>query len=162
MNMDRKVSKEYLENRERILSYTNEDMNLLLEHDEQVYLALFDIPMKTNIVGFQTQSLALVFGLNTHIYHGSGNVAVGLEKNSNVMKAMQSVLVSGHQALSEMRMVKNFDFYNSENVRVYLKTKKGVFFRELKDEKNRIDKFLYVLMYQVLAEISKTGKLNIW
>lgn len=42
-------------------------MNLSLENDEQVYIAIFNIPLKSDIVGFQTQSLVLVYGLHTHI-----------------------------------------------------------------------------------------------
>lgn len=43
-------------------------MNLELENDEQVYIAIFDVPIDSNIVGAHTQTYALVFGLNTHIY----------------------------------------------------------------------------------------------
>ena len=160
MDMSKKVSKEYLKHRKRLLNYTNEDMNLSLENDEQVYIALFDIPMKSGIVGFQTQSLALVFGLNVHIYHGSGSVVVDLEKNSDVMKAMQSVLKSGHQVLSKMQLMTDIDFYNCDNVRVYLKTRKGIFFKELSDKEDKINKFLQMLMKHVMTEIVKTGELN--
>jgi hypothetical protein len=38
-------------------------------------------------------ALALVFGLNTHIYHGSGSVATNLEQFPEVMQVMQSLLV---------------------------------------------------------------------
>ena len=82
--MENKVSERYLTLRERVLRYSYRDMNLSLDNDEQVYIAVFDIPLKSNIIGFQTQTLALVFGLNTHIYHGSGNVMVDLEKNAEV------------------------------------------------------------------------------
>ena len=161
IDMSKKVSKEYLKHRKRLLNYTNEDMNLSLENDEQVYIALFDIPMKSGIVGFQTQSLALVFGLNVHIYHGSGSSVVDLEKNSDVMKAMQSVLKSGHQVLSKMQLVSDFDFYNSDHVRVYLKAGKGIFFKELSNKEDKINKFLQMLMNHVMAEIVKTGELVI-
>jgi len=152
--------REYLFYRNQILEYTNEDMNLSLENDEQVYIALFDIPMKSNIIGFNTQTLALVFGLNTHIYHGSGKVIVDLEKYENVMKAMQSLLISSHQVLPEMKLINDFEYYDSENVRVSLKTRKGIFFREIKKSGDKIDKFLLMLMDYIIAEIIKTGKLE--
>lgn len=44
-----KVSKQYLEFRQRLLQYTNIDMNLKLENDEQVYIAVFDVPIASNI-----------------------------------------------------------------------------------------------------------------
>lgn len=44
-----KVSKQYLEFRQRVLQYTNIDMNLKLENDEQVYIAVFDVPIASNI-----------------------------------------------------------------------------------------------------------------
>lgn len=80
--------------RERVLKYSNSDINLELENDKQVYLAVFDIPIESNLVGFHTQILVLLFGLNTLICHGGGKVIVGLEKNINVMKAMQSLFFS--------------------------------------------------------------------
>lgn len=116
--MENKVSERYLALREQVLRYSYQDMNLMLDNDEQVYIAVFDIPLKSKIMGFQTQTLALVFGLNTHIYHGSGNVMVDLEKNEEVMKAMQSVLVSSHQVLEYMKRTENTEYYESKNVRV--------------------------------------------
>lgn len=151
------VSPTYLANRDQVLQYTNEDMNLRLDNDEQVYIAVFDIPIESGIVGFQTQSLALVFGLNTHLYHGSGSVVVGLEERDPVMRAMQSVLISSHQVLPYMKKTDKTDFYNSDNVRVYLKTEKGIFFKELSDKDNKIDKFLLGMMYHVLNTITETG-----
>lgn len=155
--MENKVSERYLALREQVLRYSYQDMNLTLDNDEQVYIAVFDIPLKSNIIGFQIQTLALVFGLNTHIYHGSGNVMVDLEKNEEVMKAMQSVLVSSHQVLDSMERAENIEYYESKNVRVYLKTKKGIYFKELK-ENSREDKFLIMLMNHVLEAISKTKR----
>lgn len=120
------VSKKYLAYREQVLNYTNEEMNLPLDNDEQVYIAVFDIPLKSGIVGFQTQSLALVFGLNTNLYHGSGNYIIGLEKYPEVMRAMQSLLISSHQVLEKMVLTNKIEFYNSEYVRAILSIfKKG-------------------------------------
>lgn len=146
--MENKVSERYLTLRERVLRYSYRDMNLSLDNDEQVYIAVFDIPLKSNIIGFQTQTLALVFGLNTHIYHGSGNVMVDLEKNAEVMKAMQSVLISSHQVLGSMEKTENIEYYESKNVRVYLKTKKGIYFKELG---------IIELVYIVLQSVVKPG-----
>ena len=41
---EKRVVSKYLEYRENVLKYTNTDMNLKLENDEQVYIAVFDIP----------------------------------------------------------------------------------------------------------------------
>lgn len=151
--IDGKISEKYLQYRERVLNYTNIDMNLALENDEQVYIAVFDIPLESNIISFQTQTLALVFGLNVHIYHGSGSVIVDLEKYEKVMKAMQSLLISSHQVLKKMNLVDNTDYYDSKNIRAYLKTRKGVFFRELNGDCKE-DRFLSMLLSNVLKEIS--------
>lgn len=153
------VSKEYLKYRERVIKYTYQDMNLELENDEQVYIAVFDMPLKSDIIGFQTQTLALVYGLNTHIYHGSGRVIVGLEKNKNIMKAMQSLLISSHQVLNVMEIAENIDFYNSNKVRAYLKTRKGIYFRELAGNCKE-DEFLLGLMNYVLHEIAESRRGN--
>lgn len=149
------VSPEYLAYREQVLNYTNEEMNLPLDNDQQVYIAVFDIPLKSGIVGFQTQSLALIFGLNANLYHGSGSHLIGLEKYPEVMKAMQSLLISSHQVLGKMVLTNKTEFYNSENVRVYLKTRRGIYFKEL-NEGIKEDKFLLMLMNFVLSEITKT------
>lgn len=151
------VSKRYLQYRKQVLEYSNVDMNLKLENDEQVYIAVFDMPLKSNITEFQTQTLALVFGLNTHIYHGSGSAMVELEKNPEVLKAMQSLLISSHQVLGNMEMTTNTEYYDSEYVRAYLKTRNGIYFKELKGE-SKEDKFLLMLMNRVLAAISKMQK----
>ena len=83
MNKKLNVSEDYLEYRQQLLEYTNQDMNLDLENDQQIYLSLIDIPLKSNIIGHQTQSLAMLFGLNTNIYHGSGDFKTGFEKSYN-------------------------------------------------------------------------------
>lgn len=152
---DKHVSKKYLEYRMKVLNYTNIDMNLALENDEQVYIGVFDIPIESGIVGFQTQSLALVFGLNTHIYHGSGAVRVNLEDDSEVKRAMQSALISSHQALKSMKLTEDIEFYNSSNVRVYLKTGKGIYFKEL-NKSDKVDRFLEMLMNHILVKIGQS------
>lgn len=156
-NLDKRISPQYINLRDKVLDYTNYDMGLTLENDKQVYLAVFDIPVQTSIVGFQTQSLALVFGLNTHIYLGNGSYMVGLEKHPNVMKAMQSLLISSHQAISEMKLTKTHEYCDSESVRAYLKTEKGIYFKELSSE-STVDKFLIGLVNLVLGEINKVEK----
>lgn len=140
--------------REQAMKYSNKDMNLRLENDMQVYSALFDIPIKSNIIGFQTQTLALFFGLNTHVYQGSGEVMVDLEKNKNVMKAMQSLLISSSQVLKAMQLTTEFEYYESENIRAYLKTSKGIYFKEL-NSLSKEDRFLEMLLNNVLMEITR-------
>lgn len=152
MNSD--VTSKYLEYRENVLKYTNVDMNLELENDEQVYIAVFDIPTESGILFGHTKTLALVFGLNVQIYFGNGNAIVGLEKNKDIMKAMQSLLVSSSQVLKSMQLVDDYSYYKSSKVRAYLKTEKGIYYQELKNE-TREERFLNMLMENVLAMISK-------
>lgn len=148
------VSKQYLQFREQVLQYTNIDMNLELENDEQVYIAVFDIPMESGIIYNYTKTLALVYGLNTHIYFGTGDVITDLEKNKKVMQAMQSLLISAHQVLGKMQLIQKFDFFQSDNIRVYLKTGKGIFFKELIGDCKE-DKFLLMLLNNLRKEISE-------
>lgn len=153
--MDKKgVTNKYLEYRKNVLNYTNIDMNLELENDEQVYIAVFDIPTESGILCGHTKSLALVFGLNTHIYLGNGDAIVGLEKNRDIMKAMQSLFISSSQVLKSMQLVDDYSYYESLNVRAYLKTRKGVYYQELTNE-SREEKFLNMLMENLLVMISK-------
>ena len=138
MNEKRVVSK-YLEYRENVLKYTNTDMNLKLENDEQVYIAVFDIPTESGILYGHTKTLALVFGL---------------EKNRDIMNAMQSLFISSSQVLQSMQLVDDYSYYESSNVRAYLKTRRGVYFQELTN-KSREERFLNMLMENVLITISK-------
>ena len=150
--MDNTVASKYLEYRSNVLNYTNIDMNLELENDEQVYIAVFDIPTESGIHLRHTMTLALVFGLNTHIYWGDGNVMVGLEKNMETMKAMQSLFISSSQILNSMTVVNDYSYFESSKVRAYLKTRIGVYYRELSNE-TREEKFLTMLMKKVLNSI---------
>lgn len=158
-NLDKQVDERYLNNRLQVLNYTNRDMNLTLENSNQVYIALFDIPIETGIMGFQTETLALIFGLNVNLYHGSGSAITNIEQYPEVMKAMQSLLISSSQALPYMELTEDFNFYNSHYVRVYLKTAQGVFYREL-CKNDKIDTFLQGMMNYVLNEITKTSVLR--
>lgn len=144
----------YLRFRKQVLEYSNVDMNLKIENDEQVYIAVFDVPIDSNIMGADTQTYALVFGLNTHVYFRTGDVLTGLEKKGNVMKAMQSLLISSHQVLGKMQLTQNIEFYESRNIRAYLKTRKGIFFKELIGD-CREDKFLIMLLKNLQKEISE-------
>lgn len=158
--MDRKdITSKYLEYRENVLKYTNIEMNLELENDEQVYIAVFDIPTKSGILYGQTQTVALVFGLNTNVYFGNGDAITGLEQNDDVMRAMQSLFISSPQILSTMELVESPDYYDSKNIRAYLKTRCGIYFRELTDTL-REDKFLKMLIGNVLKAISKALQTN--
>lgn len=129
-------------------------MNLKLQSSDQVYIAVFDIPIESILDGFHTQTLVMLFGLNTHLYHGSGQVIVNLEKHINVMKAMQSLFISSSQVLKFMQLTSDIDFYESKNVRAYLKTSDGIYFKEL-DKECREDRFLNMLLENVLKEIAK-------
>lgn len=100
MDYKKGIMKRYLDLRERALKYSNKDMNLKLQNNQQVYLAVFDIPTKSNLIDFHTQTVVLLFGLCTQIYHGSGEVITDLERNANVMKAMQSLFISCPQVLN--------------------------------------------------------------
>lgn len=158
--MDNRIIKElnvyssYLQYRQAVLNYTSEDRGLTLNRDDQVYVAVFDIPLESGIVGYQTQTLALIFGLNAHIYHGSGECTVGLEKYPNVMRAMQSLLISSGQILPMMNPVSKLDFYNSKYVRAYLRAPRGLYFKELTGQ-TKEDKFLLMLLDNVLREIGR-------
>ena len=118
------ISDVYLHYREQVLNYSHIDMNLKLETDNQVYIAVFDIPVKSCIVGMNLQTLALVFGLNTHIYFGNGDAWTGLEKNQNVMKAMQSLLISCKQVRYKIQLKNKQKIYEIDNKPAYLKKKK--------------------------------------
>ncbi len=154
---EKKVYSLYLEYRDQVLKYTNEEMNLTLTSDEQVYIAVFDIPLKSGIVGHQTETLALVFGLNAHLYHGSGEAITGLEENTGIKKAMTSLMISASQVLPVMELTENTEFYNSNHIRVYLKTAKGIYFRELTGNIKE-DRFMEMLLARVMKEISEAER----
>ena len=159
MNKKLNVSEDYLEYRQQLLDYTNQDMNLDLENDQQIYLSLIDIPLKSNIIGHQTQSLAMLFGLNTNIYHGSGDFKTGLEECNEVKKATMTFFMNCPQVLQYTTITNDIEFYNSEYIRVYLKTSKGIYFKELKDDCKE-NQFLKMLINKILDQIGQSGKMK--
>ena len=102
--------------RENVLNYTAQQMNLTLENDKQVYIAVFDMTIDSIIADNKSQTLAMIFGLNTHLYFSNGSYITGLEKDMRVLNAMQSLLVSSTQVLDNMRLTENTDYYESENI----------------------------------------------
>ncbi len=44
------------------------------------------------------------------------------------MNAMQSLFISSSQVLKSMQLVDDYSYYESSNVRAYLKTRRGVYF----------------------------------
>lgn len=148
------VTNKYLQYRSQLLNYSYIDMNLQLESNEQVYIAAFDIPLESNVLYGQTQTLALVFGLNTHLYFGTGDVITGLEKKGRVLEAMQSLLISSHQCLEKMQIVNTHEYYESKNIRAYLKTKNSIYMKELNGDCKE-DRFLQMLLNNVQNEIAK-------
>ena len=84
----------------------------------------------------------------------NGDEIVGYEKNRDIMNAMQSLFISSSQVLQSMQLVDDYSYYESSNVRAYLKTRRGVYFQELTN-KSREERFLNMLMENVLITISK-------
>ena len=70
------------------------------------------------------------------------------------MKAMQSLFISCSQVLKYMQLTSDIDFYESKNIRAYLKTSDGIYFKEL-DMGCKEDRFLNMLLENVLKEIAK-------
>ena len=93
----------------------------------------------------------------THLYFGDGAVLSDLEKNSDVMHAMQSLLISSHQVLDVMTKTKTSEYYPSKNIRAYLKTREGIFFKELSGN-TKEEQFLKALLNNVLSAIVKAVK----
>ncbi len=148
------MNAKYLQNRLNVLNYTNEDMNLQLDNNEQVYLAIIDIPTGSGIVDNEIMSIALIFGLNTHIYFANGNIKVDLEKNKDIMEMMQSLLISSSQALPHMKKQEDFEIVNLKNKHIYLKTKDGIFYLEL-DKSGQAQSFLEGMTNMLLQKISQ-------
>ena len=74
-------------------------------------------------------------------------------KTAKAKQAMQSLFISCPQALDEMTLTHKTDFYESKNVRAYLKTRKGVYFKELTGETKK-ERFLEMLMRNVTEEVN--------
>lgn len=153
------INSNFIKLRENVLKYSFNDMNLTLDNENQVYIAVFDVPNKSIIEGMSNQTYALVFGLNTHIYFENGDYIIDLEKNKDVMQAMQSLLISSSQILNKMALTTNIDFYESKNIRIYLKTKKGIYYREI-DNSCKEDKFIMMLFNNLRHNILKAYNEN--
>lgn len=148
------MNEKYLSNRLKVLKYTNDDMNLKLDNNKQVYLAIIDVPTGSGVIDNEVMSIALIFGLNTHIYFANGNIKVDLEKNEDVMKMMQSLLISSTQALIYMEKTEDFDVKSIKNKHIYLKTADGLFYLEL-DGSGKAQNFLEGMTNMLLQKISQ-------
>lgn len=56
-----------------------------------------------------------------------------------------------------MELTENTEFYNSDHIRVYLKTAKGIYFRELTGNIKE-DRFMEMLLIRVMKEISEAER----
>lgn len=143
----------YLELRKNVLDYSYIDMNLNLESNDQVYISVIDIPLKSTIKDNTSFSLGLIFGLNCHMYFSNGLVRTNLEQDADVMKAMMTFLVNSSQVINNAEKIENHEFYESENKRVYLKTKNYIYLKEIVDDKESA--FLEFLINDILKSINK-------
>lgn len=151
------VSRQYLQYRDQLLDCTDGDINLKTDSDDQIYIAAFDLPTESLIAGNHTRTLALVFGLNTQVYFGDGGAITGLEKDPKVMQAMQSLFLSAPQVLRNMELTEDHNYYESDRIRAYLKTRRGVYFKELSSDQKE-DSFLIMLMNRVWDAILDASK----
>ena len=67
------------------------------------------------------------------------------------------MMISIPQILNKMQLISDTEFYNSENIRLYLKTRKGIYFRELAGEVKE-DRFAEMLLRRVINEINRVIK----
>ena len=63
------------------------------------------------------------------------------------------------QVLQYTTITNDIEFYNSEYIRVYLKTSKGIYFKELKDDCKE-NQFLKMLINKILDQIGQSGKMK--
>ena len=68
-----------------------------------------------------------------------------------MLKAMQSFFISVPQVLNKMTLCENTEYLKCNNYRVFLKTRKGIYYKELLD--SREDKFLKMLINNVLCNV---------
>ena len=78
------ISEQYLALRKRVLEYSEKDMNLLLENDEQVYIAVADIPTKSGLYQNSAYTIAMAYGLSLHILFQNGRFISGLGEQKEV------------------------------------------------------------------------------
>jgi len=69
------------------------------------------------------------------------------------MNAMQSLFISCPQVLQNMHLTEDVNYYNSDKIRIYLKCRKGIYFREINNALKE-DRFLKMLLENVLSEIA--------
>ena len=151
------VSEKYLNLRKQLLDCKPENIGVNLTKDDQVYVVAFDMPNETLVAGNHTVTLGLVFDCNVHMYFGNGSAWVDMENDGNVFQTMMSVCISAGQVLNKMKKTDHYDYYESSNVRAYLKTRKGVFYKEL-NPGVREDSFLLMMKDKMLEAVNAMPK----
>lgn len=148
------ATESYQKMKRNLLNYTNIDMNLKLDDDKQVYLGIIDVPNNSIIENNEVFSIGMIFGLNTHFYAANGNFKVDLEKNNQIMSAMNSLLISSGQVLSDENLVslEKIDFTGKKQL--ILKANKGLYRFYLDGTTNDLI-FLEKLTNKVIREVLK-------
>lgn len=71
------------------------------------------------------------------------------------MQSLQSLFISVQQVLDEMVLSDDISYYESSNIRAYLKIRGGIYYKELTGETKK-DRFLNMLVNNVLSAIAKS------
>lgn len=144
----------YQKMRNNLLNYSSDDMNLKLDNDNQVYLGIIDIPNNSIIENNEVFSIGMLFGLNTHLYMGSGDFRVNLEQNLSIMNSMNSLLISSSQVLDDNNLISVEEANFNGKKQLILKSQKGLY-RFYLDGSTKELIFLGKLVNEILSNILK-------
>ena len=143
------MDKTYLGLREQAFALQHDkSINVHLENDKQVYAALVDIPVRSNIA-----TLFCVIDGTVSLYYSTGRIDVGLGEKPAIRKAAMSLLVSSGQCLPYMQQCENHETDNSV-MQFFAFCRDGLKTKRIDlESKEKEDKFLNFLVQNVITAV---------
>lgn len=155
--------REYLLLRWRVFAYTDRDLGLGLLDDNEVYTVLVDIPFEDASTGEKlSKTFTVMRGFNIHLYYSDGSALLELERYRKIRRAGEKLLSNLGKVLPYMQLTGDTDFYESENVRVYVKTCQGVYFKEINPDSERKEDERVLSLLSDMLQVVDNRDIKLW
>ncbi len=147
------MTNEYKTKRHQLFAHTNIDLNLRITNNDDVFLAVIDVPNESKLTNNEVISIGILFDTSVQLYFGNGKHKVGLEQDQAIMRAMQMLLVNLRQVSSYSHLANAPYQPVVDNKAIYYKNGNGVFKIDLLKQ-NRGQIFIHELVNDLIRAIN--------
>jgi len=136
------------------------DVQVTLTNNEQVYVAVVDIPAESGIA-----TLVCAIDGSVSLYFSSGGGAIGIgQRYEKVREAGASFLVSAGQTIPLLSKASDFNLPQNNKASIYLLVRDGAYKAEFDmnnpQQSDQHIQFLNFLVQNTLTEIRESGALD--